>query len=62
MKRREFFSSLGKGAALSGLVGGTAAADLTPAGAAAKHAIRDDPPFDLHGGRLRGADGTVRRP
>ncbi len=29
---------------------------------AAKHPIRDDPPFDLHWGQLRGADGTIRRP
>ncbi len=29
---------------------------------AAKYPIRDDPPFDLHWGRLRGADGTIRRP
>jgi mannonate dehydratase len=30
--------------------------------AAAKFPIRDDPPFDLKWGRLRDADGTVRRP
>jgi mannonate dehydratase len=30
--------------------------------AAAKHPIRDDPPFDLDWGRLRGEDGTIRRP
>jgi mannonate dehydratase len=29
---------------------------------AAKHPIRDDPPFDLHWGRLRDRDGTIRRP
>ena len=29
---------------------------------AAKYPIRDDPPFDLRWGRLRGADGTIRRP
>ena len=29
---------------------------------AAKYPIRDDPPFDLFWGRLRGRDGTVRRP
>ncbi len=29
---------------------------------AAKYPIRDDPPFDLHWGRLRGEDGTIRRP
>jgi mannonate dehydratase len=29
---------------------------------AAKYPIRDDPPFDLHWGELRDADGTVRRP
>jgi mannonate dehydratase len=30
--------------------------------AAARHPIRDDPPFDLQWGRLRGQDGTIRRP
>lgn len=29
---------------------------------AAKHPIRDDPPFDLQWGRLRDFDGTIRRP
>lgn len=29
---------------------------------AAKHPIRDDPPFDQHWGQLRGWDGTVKRP
>lgn len=29
---------------------------------AAKHPIRDDPPFDLNWGRLRDRDGTIRRP
>jgi mannonate dehydratase len=29
---------------------------------AARHPIQDDPPFDLRWGRLRGADGTIRRP
>ncbi len=29
---------------------------------AAKYPIRDDPPFDLKWGRLRGRDGTIRRP
>jgi mannonate dehydratase len=29
---------------------------------AAKHPITDDPPFDLDWGRLRGKDGTIRRP
>lgn len=29
---------------------------------AAKYPIRDDPPFDLFWGRLRGRDGTIRRP
>ncbi len=29
---------------------------------AAKHPIRDDPPFDFDWGRLRGWDGTIRRP
>ena len=29
---------------------------------AAKYPIRDDPPFDLQWGRLRGWDGTIRRP
>jgi mannonate dehydratase len=29
---------------------------------AAKYPIRDDPPFDLQWGQLRGADGTIRRP
>jgi mannonate dehydratase len=29
---------------------------------AAKYPIRDDPPFDLEWGRLRGQDGTIRRP
>jgi mannonate dehydratase len=29
---------------------------------AAKYPIRDDPPFDLNWGRLRGRDGTIRRP
>lgn len=29
---------------------------------AAKYPIEDDPPFDLHWGKLRGADGTIRRP
>jgi mannonate dehydratase len=29
---------------------------------AAKYPIRDDPPFDLHWGRLRDLDGTIRRP
>ncbi|MBI4600903.1 MAG: starvation-sensing protein RspA [Planctomycetes bacterium] len=29
---------------------------------AAKHPIKDDPPFDLDWGRLRGLDGTIRRP
>jgi mannonate dehydratase len=29
---------------------------------AARYPIRDDPPFDLQWGRLRGWDGTVRRP
>lgn len=29
---------------------------------AAKHPITDDPPFDLNWGRLRGWDGTIRRP
>jgi mannonate dehydratase len=29
---------------------------------AAKYPIRDDPPFDLHWGRLRDRDGTIRRP
>jgi mannonate dehydratase len=29
---------------------------------AAKYPVRDDPPFDLHWGRLRGRDGTIRRP
>lgn len=29
---------------------------------AAKYPIRDDPPFDLFWGRLRGLDGTIRRP
>ena len=30
--------------------------------AAAKHPVEDDPPFDLDWGRLRDADGTIRRP
>ena len=30
--------------------------------AAARYPIRDDPPFDLQWGRLRGRDGTLRRP
>ena len=30
--------------------------------AAARFPIRDEPPFDLHWGRLRDADGTIRRP
>ncbi len=29
---------------------------------AAKYPIRDNPPFDLQWGRLRGRDGTIRRP
>lgn len=29
---------------------------------AARYPIQDDPPFDLDWGRLRGADGTIRRP
>jgi mannonate dehydratase len=29
---------------------------------AARHPIRDDPPFDLNWGRLRGPDGTIQRP
>jgi mannonate dehydratase len=29
---------------------------------AARYPIRDDPPFDLHWGRLRDRDGTIRRP
>ena len=29
---------------------------------AAKYPIRDDPPADLHWGRLRDRDGTIRRP
>ena len=29
---------------------------------AVKYPIRDDPPFDLQWGRLRGWDGTIRRP
>jgi mannonate dehydratase len=29
---------------------------------AAKYPIRDDPPFDLQWGQLRGRDGTIRRP
>jgi mannonate dehydratase len=29
---------------------------------AARYPIRDDPPFDLHWGRLRDQDGTIRRP
>ncbi|MEW6161314.1 MAG: enolase C-terminal domain-like protein, partial [Verrucomicrobiota bacterium] len=29
---------------------------------AAKYPIRDDPPFDLQWGRLRGHDGTIQRP
>ena len=29
---------------------------------AAKYPIRDDPPFDLHWGRLRDRDGSIRRP
>jgi mannonate dehydratase len=29
---------------------------------AAKYPIRDEPPFDLQWGRLRGWDGTIRRP
>ena len=29
---------------------------------AARYPIKDDPPFDLDWGRLRGADGTIRRP
>ena len=29
---------------------------------AAKYPIRDDPPFDLNWGRLRGKDGTILRP
>jgi mannonate dehydratase len=29
---------------------------------AAKYPIRDEPPFDLHWGRLRDRDGTIRRP
>jgi mannonate dehydratase len=29
---------------------------------AAKHPVTDDPPFDLDWGRLRGSDGTIRRP
>jgi len=29
---------------------------------AAKFPITDDPPFDLDWGRLRGKDGTIRRP
>ncbi len=29
---------------------------------AAKYPIKDDPPFDLQWGRLRGWDGTIRRP
>jgi mannonate dehydratase len=29
---------------------------------AAKHPIREDPPFDLDWGRLRDRDGTIRRP
>ena len=29
---------------------------------ASKYPIKDDPPFDLNWGRLRGADGTIRRP
>jgi mannonate dehydratase len=31
-------------------------------GLAAKYPILDDPPFDLDWGRLRGRDGTIRRP
>jgi mannonate dehydratase len=30
--------------------------------AAAKYPIRDDPPFDMHWGKLRDRDGTIRRP
>ncbi len=30
--------------------------------AAAKYPIRDNPPFDLQWGQLRGLDGTIRRP
>ena len=29
---------------------------------AAKFPVSDDPPFDLDWGRLRGKDGTIRRP
>jgi mannonate dehydratase len=29
---------------------------------AARYPIRDEPPFDLHWGRLRGRDGTIQRP
>jgi mannonate dehydratase len=29
---------------------------------AARFPIRDDPPFDMHWGELRGRDGTIRRP
>ena len=29
---------------------------------AAKYPITDDPPFDMFWGRLRDADGTIRRP
>jgi mannonate dehydratase len=29
---------------------------------ASRYPIRDDPPFDLHWGQLRGLDGTIRRP
>ena len=29
---------------------------------AAKYPIRDDPPFDMHWGKLRDLDGTIRRP
>ena len=29
---------------------------------ASKFPIKDDPPFDLHWGQLRGRDGTIRRP
>jgi mannonate dehydratase len=29
---------------------------------AARYPIQSDPPFDLRWGRLRDADGTIRRP
>lgn len=71
MDRRAFLGKLAGGAALASLTMGAGRGPGPSAPglgvdideeAAARHPIRDDPPFDMGWGELRDVDGTIRRP